>query len=218
MLSADSLISGHHVFTPGDEGELPPSASSPKKEIGTPDRPMTLLWTTLHTISSIPSLIPKALEFAKAQLSGKMDPLTGVPLKRLPSTLKMLQRIISAIWSWQRLQKAKKTTTNAPQPIAGLPREEWPSYILIQLLIDETMNWLVILLGTVPAYQIDPKGYVQQLLDDHVYEIACGRVRSRYTRMGIKNVHPECRKTDYKNELAKVAPELESAKMELMKL
>ena len=30
MLSADSLISGHHVFTPEDEGALPPSSASPK--------------------------------------------------------------------------------------------------------------------------------------------------------------------------------------------
>jgi len=77
MLSADSLISGHHVFT--SEGELPPVTLELREDLSL----ITGLWTTLHTITSISSLVPKSLKFAKP--------------KKLPAALEMVKRIISAI-------------------------------------------------------------------------------------------------------------------------
>jgi len=109
MLSADSLISGHHVFTPADEGTLTPSPTSPKKELplatkghGKPYWPPAGLWATLHKITSNPSLIPKGLVLDQEESSGK-NPVTdglGGPVHRiirLPSTLKMAQRILAAL-------------------------------------------------------------------------------------------------------------------------
>jgi len=80
------------------------------------------------------------------------------------------------------------------------------------------MKWLVPLMETIPAYVIDPKGYVQGQLDDRVKELARAHVRARLSQGKIMFSTPEARAAEYKNQLAITAPKYTSAVVEVMKL
>lgn len=224
MLSANSLISGRHVFTPEGEGGLPPSPASPKEplpssteDVSTGLPPITLLWGKLHAITSISSLIPKGLDFSQESLTGKKDP-KGVPVKRRPTTLTMLKRMLLAILSWQRLLGSKKAAKNSPLPVKGLPKVEWPSSSLVQSLINETIVWFVLLLKTVPAYNACPQEYLDKLLDDAILSRAQARARAFFTKTAQRNPRDGDRAYIVKNQLASYADEDRAAKAALTKL
>jgi len=128
MLSADSLISGHHVFTPEDGGELPPSSTSPEEPLPlhTNDPSKSVLWNKLHAAtSSHPlvkkgSLIPGYLGGVRPEKPTRTDPLTGIRSYVLRPIRTDIKLMVQVLFVWAR----RLNTKTIPRPIKGLPREE----------------------------------------------------------------------------------------------
>ena len=139
-------------------------------------------------------------------------------MKRRPTTLTMLKRMLLAILSWQRLLGSEKNAKSSFLPVKGLPKVEWPSRTLVQSLINETIVWFVLLLKTVPAYNACPQEYLDKLLDDVILSRAQARARAFFTKIAQRNPNSVERAYYVKSQLASYDSEDRAAKAALTKL